>query len=66
MIWRLLKKTSPLIQSNLTWYPGNDKTIKLWSDNIMGNPPLKLQQKLRPLQQRMEDNDLKILDEISD
>jgi hypothetical protein len=36
----LLKASIPLLQSRLTWIPSNDKLINLWSDSIIGNPPL--------------------------
>jgi hypothetical protein len=39
-LWKLLKSTMSIIQSKLTWTPGNGKLINVWTDNIMGKPPL--------------------------
>jgi hypothetical protein len=39
-IWKLINAVVPIIQSDLTWVPGNGGSIDIWHDNIMGNKPL--------------------------
>lgn len=38
-IWKLCKAVACLIQSKLTWIPGNGRLISIWDDSIMGKPP---------------------------
>jgi len=62
-IWKLIKITSPLIQSHLSWLPGNGKTISLWYDNITGKPPLETFEDLQSLKDWFIRNDIiKLLD----
>ena len=60
----LLKFVAPLYQSKIACYPRNWKTIKVWHDNIMGRPPLNHIQNSIPLQQWMEDQGIKSLNDI--
>jgi hypothetical protein len=50
-IWKLLRASLPLFQSKATWIPGNGKKICVWTDSIMGHPPLLQTNSLQPLYQ---------------
>ena len=45
----LCKKVIPLFASHLTWVPKNGKKIRIWTDSIMGEPPLEQHQELQDL-----------------
>jgi hypothetical protein len=48
-IGKLLSASIPLIQSQLTWIPGNGRKILIGADSIMGKQPLWHHMHLRPL-----------------
>jgi hypothetical protein len=35
-IWKLLQASQTIMQSQLTWIPGNRKKIQLWTDSLKG------------------------------
>jgi hypothetical protein len=41
LIWKLIKEDVSLIQSQLSSFRGNVTSINLWTEIIMGNPPLR-------------------------
>jgi len=49
LIWRLLKNSSPLIKSNLSWALGNIAHINIWTDDILDREPLNSLVSLCPL-----------------
>jgi hypothetical protein len=48
-IWRLLKNAAPIIQTKLSWAPGNGETINIWTDCILNHEPLSSLEILQPL-----------------
>jgi hypothetical protein len=48
-IGKLFSASIPLLQSQLTWIPGNGRKILIGTDNIMGKQPLWQHIQLRPL-----------------
>lgn len=64
-IWQLCRVVSPIIQSKLTWIPGNGKLIKIWDDGIMGQPLSIHNQELSRLHEWMIDQGIMILLDLS-
>jgi hypothetical protein len=64
-IYNLCKKAMDLFTPHLTWVPGNRKTIKIWQDSILGDPPLELSQDLERLKGWMDGQNLNMFFEIS-
>jgi len=56
---------APLIQSKITWIPGDAKLVSTWNDDIMGNHPIELKQELIALRDWMERQDVKTLYDLS-
>eukprot|EP00253_Pinus_taeda_P019011 PITA_19011 len=61
-VWKLIKKVLPQFRENTSKFPGNGKSINIWSDRIMGSKPRNLHQAFRPLQIWMEERNLTTLD----
>lgn len=53
-IWKLIKEAIPLLQSNLSWFPGNGQNIRMWLDRKMGKEALGSYQELIPLKDWMD------------
>eukprot|EP00253_Pinus_taeda_P024741 PITA_24741 len=64
-VWKLIKKVLPQFRENTSKFPGNGKSINIWSDRIMGSKPRNLHQASRPLQIWMEERNLTTLYDIS-
>eukprot|EP00253_Pinus_taeda_P021165 PITA_21165 len=64
-VWKLIKKVLPQFRENTSKFPGNGKSINIWSDKIMGSKPRNLHQASRPLQIWMEERNLTTLYDIS-
>jgi len=62
----LCKKVIPLFTPHLTWIPKSGKKIRIWTDSIMGDPPLEQHQDLQDLKRWMESQNLSTLSDISD
>jgi ribonuclease HI/exonuclease III len=62
----LCKKVIPLFAPHLTWVPKNGKKIRIWTDSIMGDPPLEQHQELQDLKRWMDSQHLTTLSDISD
>jgi ribonuclease HI/exonuclease III len=61
----LCKKVIPLFAPHLTWVPKNGKKIRIWTDSIMGEPPLEQHQELQDLKNWMDSQHLTTLSDIS-
>jgi ribonuclease HI/exonuclease III len=65
-IFALCKKVIPLFTPHLTWIPKSGKKIRIWTDSIMGDPPLEQHQDLQDLKRWMDSQNLSTLSDISD
>jgi hypothetical protein len=65
-IFSLCKKVIPLFTPHLTWIPKSGKKIRIWTDSIMGDPPLEQHQDLQDLKRWMDSQNLSTLSDISD
>jgi ribonuclease HI/exonuclease III len=65
-IFALCKKVIPLFTPHLTWVPKSGKKIRIWTDSIMGDPPLEQHQELQDLKSWMDSQNLSTLYDISD
>jgi hypothetical protein len=64
-IFALCKKALPHFSRHLTWVPKNGKKIKIWTDSIMGDPPLEHRQDLLCLKNWMDSQNIVTLSDIS-
>jgi len=64
-IWRLLKHSFHLIQSKLSWAPGNGAHINVWFDRIINLEPMEHQAPLHPLKERCYSKGLFLLKHFS-
>jgi ribonuclease HI len=64
-IFALCKKALPHFSPHLTWVPKNGKKIRIWTDSIMGDPPLEHRQDLLCLKNWMDSQNIVTLSDIS-
>jgi hypothetical protein len=64
-IFALCKKALPHFSRHLTWVPKNGKKIRIWTDSIMGDPPLEHRQDLLCLKNWMDSQNIVTLSDIS-
>jgi hypothetical protein len=53
-----------LIQSKLTWVPGNGKSMNIWSDKILENPPLETIPEISTIKPWFLENELVTLSKL--
>eukprot|EP00253_Pinus_taeda_P017777 PITA_17777 len=64
-VWKLIKKTLPLLKGYISRAPGNGSGINIWTERIMGTEARDTLPNLRPLHLWMEAKKLKSLYDIS-
>ena len=64
-VWKLVKKTIPLMRNHISKIPGNGKTISISEDRIMGKEPLKTHSEIEGIQKWMRGKGLNTLHSIS-
>jgi hypothetical protein len=64
-IWKSLQVSLPLLQSQLSWIPGNGKSIRIWEDKILHKPPLIQEISLTPLREWLHAQNKYFLNDIS-
>jgi len=64
-IWKLVKKTIPLMSRYISKILGNGKTISIWEDRIMGKEPLQTHPEIEDIQEWMKDKGFNTLHSIS-
>eukprot|EP00253_Pinus_taeda_P017560 PITA_17560 len=64
-VWKLIKKTLPLLKDYISRAPGNGSGINIWTERIMGTEARDTLPNLRPIHLWMEAKKLKSLYDIS-
>jgi hypothetical protein len=64
-IFALCKKVLPHFTPHLTWVSKNGRKIRIWTDSIMGDPPLDQRQELQGLKSWMDSQNILTLSNIS-
>jgi len=64
-VWKLVKRTVPLMSRYISIIPSNGKTTLIWKDRIMGKEPLQTHPETKDIQEWMKDKGFSTLHSIS-